>query len=96
MEIQMYRVTGDFINDEHGRPYITLGYCPTGQKKALLLKICGWLNLEIENKEAENFSALAHKMSVHEEFGEEEPDFVESKNSYMEDMAREFREGGKL
>lgn len=91
----MYRVNGDFINDEQGRPFITLGYAPTGAKKDLLKKICGWLNMEIENQEADNFSALAHKMSVHEEF-EEEPDFVESKNTYMEDYAKEFREGGKL
>ncbi len=87
----MYRVNGDFINDEHGRPFITLGYAPTGRKKELLKKICGWLNMEIENKEIENFSALAHKESVADEF-EEELDPEE----YMRRYAQEFHEGGKL
>ena len=91
----MYRVNGDFINDEHGRPFVTLGYAPTGRKRELLNKICGWLNMEIENQEANNFSALAHKMSVMEDF-EQEPDFVESKNTYMETYAQEFKEAGGL
>ncbi len=87
----MYRVNGDFINDEHGRPFVTLGYAPTGRKRELLNKICGWLNMEIENQEADNFSALAHTMSVQEDL---EPDFVESNNEYMDMYAREFKAGG--
>jgi hypothetical protein len=87
----MYRVNGDFINDEQGRPFITLGYAPTGRKKELLTKICGWLNMEIENREAENFSALAHKESVMDEFEEE----LEAEE-YMKRYASEFHEGGKL
>lgn len=91
----MYKVSGDFINDDQGRPFITLGYAPTGRKREILQKICGWLNAEMESREADNFSALVHKQSIHDEF-EDEPDFVETKDEYMAQYQREFHEGGKL
>lgn len=61
-----------------GKPFLTLGYTPDGRKKELLYKISNFLNKEQEEKEENNFSGLAHKLSVMPNLEEDdEPAFID-------------------
>lgn len=91
----MYTRVGRIINDQFGHPFLSIEYCPSGQEIMLLDKICGFLNKEQETKESENFSALAHKMSVHDEYEDDEPDFYPSQD-YMDMYKKEFDAGGNI
>lgn len=63
----MYKVLGDCIAYQDGRPVLSLAYAPSGRKKEFLQKICSWMNAELQENESNNFSALAHKESIIQE-----------------------------
>lgn len=52
-----YQVQGDSIT-YGGRPFLTLGFTPTGRRRELLNDICGWLNRQQEERETETLAAL--------------------------------------
>ena len=73
----MYKVLGECIAYQDGRTVLSLAYAPSGRKREFLDKICGWMNNELQENESNNFSALAHKLSVRDELEDDIPDFEE-------------------